>query len=548
MESFQQTLLMMQHLMETWNEISTQILRHPEKILDYHKANFETYFQQWEKMTNDTGFFEDKRFQYKEWQTNVLFNFIERFYLVLSHYIQNLIEKIAPEDPHIANKLRFYAKQWMDASSPTNFVNMNPEVIAKIVDTQGENLISGLNQFMEDMKKSDGFLKMTMTDMDAFELGKNIACTKGAVIYQNELMQLIQYEHTTKKVYSMPILIIPPWINKYYILDLSPQNSLVKWLVDQGFQVFIISWVNPTSAHRHLTFSDYLFQGAKAAIKIIKKITHKEKIHTLGYCIGGTLLGCLLGYYAQKKSSPIQTATFLTTLFDFKEPGDLGVFIDEKQLALMEKSMKKEGYFAGSLMFTIFNTLRANDLIWATFVNNYLKAEKLKSFDLLYWNADSTNIPEKVHRFYLRKMYLQNLLIQPNKIKIRDIALDLSLVKTPSYFLAAIEDHIVPWKSSFMSQKYINGPKKFVLAHSGHVAGIVNPPDKNKYGFYVHPDNIKTPEDFLQSATFITGSWWNDWLQWIVPYAGEAVPFESLKQEKIAHIEDAPGSYVKKRL
>lgn len=548
MEYNEQIHLAINHLVETWSNITRCLLQNPEHLINSQISYCQDYQQLCKDLSDSSEKLADKRFHHNEWQKNVLFNFIKQSYLLLSQHIDNLIKNIEPHDEKMAKKLRFYCRQFMDAVAPTNFANINPEVISKSFESNGTNLLNGLKHFLEDLEQGKGHLNIKMTDHELFKLGENIACTSGKVIYQNDLMQLIQYTATTEKIYQYPLLIIPPWINKYYILDLQQENSLVKWLVDQGFTVFMISWVNPTSQHKEKQFSDYLFEGPLSALEIIKKISGEEKINVLGYCIGGTLLGCMSAYLSEKNDSSILSATFLTTLLDFSEPGELGVFIDEEQINMLEKHMKIKGYLDGRIMASVFNALRANDLIWSSFINNYLKGEKPKPFDLLYWNSDSTNIPEKVHSFYLRNMYLNNNLSNPGKIKIADTSLDLSKIAFPCYLLATQDDHIVPWKTSYKSKQLLNGPVKFVLASSGHVAGVINPPHKKKYGYWTNPNKPKNPDTFLERATFHQGSWWNDWSKWLKKYSGKLLSINSLNLSIQEIIENAPGSYVKNRL
>jgi len=549
MEKNEDINLVVANLIETWNELSQCLMKNPDKLI---KNQF-NYFQEYQNLCQDLSQFielnDDKRFKLDEWNNNNLLIFIKKSYLLLSKHIDNLINEIVDKgNKNIARKLRFFVKQYLDAIAPTNFGNINPEVIAKIAETNGENIITGFRQLLEDIQRGKGQLTIKMTDLEIFKLGENIACTPGKIVYQNDLMQLIQYSATTDKIYQYPLLIIPPWINKYYILDLQQENSLVKWLVDQGYTVFMISWVNPTVRHKDKEFYDYMLEGPLSALEIIKKITGEKQANILGYCIGGTLLGCLLSYLTEKKDSSIRSATFLTTLLDFSDPGELGVFIDEKQIDILEKHMESKGYLDGRIMASVFNALRANDLIWTSFVNNYLKGQKPRPFDLLYWNSDSTNIPNKVHSFYLRNMYLNNYLAQPNKIKIANISLDLRKITHPCYFLAAQDDHIVPWKTAYKSTQIINASVKFVLTSSGHVAGVVNPPQKKKYGYWVSPNTPKNSNDFLSNATFYQGSWWNDWRKWLKKYSGKLQSVNNLNLNIIKAIEDAPGSYVKYKL
>lgn len=487
----------------------------------------------------------DKRFKHEGWQNNILLNFIKQSYLLLLKQVEALINQLNknnPQEYEIQKKLKFFSKQILDAISPSNFAILNPEILAKISETNGANLIKGFEQFLTDLKEGRG--NIAMTDLDRFKVGTNIACTPGHVIYENDIMQLIHYTPITEKIYQFPLLIIPPWINKYYILDLQQENSFVKWLLTQGFSVYMISWVNATSDHQYKEFEDYLLDGPLMALQQIKTITKESQINILGYCIGGTLSACMLAYLAKMNDFSVRSATFLTTLLDFSEPGDLGIFISREQLAVLKKHMDNKGYLDGRIMTAIFNSLRANDLIWNFFINNYLKGQKPEPFDLLYWNSDSTNIPAKVHNFYLQNMYINNLLTKKNKIKLAEVSIDISEINIPSYFLAALNDHIVPWTSAYQSSLLFKSNIRFVLTNSGHVAGVVNPPQKNKYGYWIN-QLCSTPQEFLKTANFMRGSWWNNWLIWQKKFAGRLYLINNEIQHKANFIDTAPGSYVK---
>jgi polyhydroxyalkanoate synthase len=537
------TQLLMGNLIDTWGKLTQSLIQHPDALMKSQLNYWQDYQQLFQNTAQTGSGFNDKRFNHEEWQNNLTLNFVKNAYFLLSNHVESLITDISePENHHLKQRLRFFTQQVMDAMAPTNFATLNPEVMKKMHETNGSNILTGFNQLLDDIEHDN--LSFKMCDLSPFQLGKNIACTPGKVIYQNDLMQLIQYAPATPTTHQVPLLIVPPWINKYYILDLQPENSFVKWLVNQGLTVFMISWVNPSSAHKRKQFSDYMFEGPLTAIKIIQDLTNQAQVNLLGYCVGGTLLGCTLAYLHKKKVSSVRSATFLTTLLDFSEPGELGAFIDEEQLNRLDTYMEAKGYLDGKMMSSVFNALRANDLIWGSFVNHYLKGQKPKAFDLLYWNADATNIPAKVHGFYLRNMYLHNRLIQKNKIKLAGVPLDLSQIKVPCYFLAAQEDHIVPWTTCYKGSQVLSGENKFVLTSSGHVAGVVNPPCRKKYGYWCGGQDETSPEAFLENAVFTSGSWWGDWLTWQKNYAGELAPV--LKSScRIKAIEQAPGSYVK---
>lgn len=488
----------------------------------------------------------DRRFADECWDENVAFDYIKQFYLLGSKYILSLENEYI--DKKYAKEVEFYTRQYVDALSPTNFAATNPTVIKETIDSKGKNIINGLNAFIEDLERGKGKMLMTkMTDYSSFEVGENIATTPGKIIYQNELIQLIQYNATTDTVYEVPLLIVPPWINKFYILDLREENSFIKWAVAQGHTVFVISWKNPDASYADTKFEDYMLKGVLAAIDQVKKETESKTVNTIGYCIGGTLLAATNAYLASKRRKPIKSATYFTTLVDFQEPGDLGVFIDEAKLDALDANMEKEGYLDGSSMATAFNMLRANDLIWPFFINNYLLGKEPMAFDLLYWNSDSTRIPVTTHSYYLRKCYLHNLLREPGGIELDDTPIDLTKIKVPTYFVSAREDHIAPWKSTYEGARLMSGPTRFVLGGSGHIAGIINPPIKNKYNYWTNDEIEVDADDWFDNAKNHEGSWWPDWQKWIQTKSGKKVTARK-PGAKLKTIEDAPGSYVKERI
>jgi polyhydroxyalkanoate synthase len=490
----------------------------------------------------------DRRFKDDAWRENEVFDFIKQSYLLSARYVQDVVKQVEGLDPKTAQKVDFYARQFVDAMSPSNFLLTNPEVLRKTAETGGENLLKGLNNLLSDLEQGKGKLRIRMTDMEAFRLGENIGVSPGKVVYQNDLMQLIQYTPSTEKVLKRPLLIAPPWINKFYILDLRPRNSFVRWAVSQGHTVFMISWVNPDAKLAEKNFEDYMQEGYLEALNAIEQATGEREVNAIGYCLGGTLLASTLAYMAAKKDDRIKSATFFVTLTDFEDAGELGVFIDEEQLKALEGKMAKRGYLEGSEMATTFNMLRANDLIWSFVVNNYLLGNDPFPFDLLYWNADSTRMPAKMHSFYLRKMYQENLLSKPNGISLAGVPIDLRKIKTPAYFLSTREDHIAPWKSTYRGTQRLGGPKRFVLAASGHIAGVVNPPESGKYGHWINDDLPPDAEEWFKGATEMAGSWWPDWHRWVSALGKQQVPARVPGEGKLKAIEDAPGSYVKVRL
>ncbi|NBX02513.1 MAG: class I poly(R)-hydroxyalkanoic acid synthase [Alphaproteobacteria bacterium] len=490
----------------------------------------------------------DKRFRDVAWQENAVFDFLRQSYLLTARWMQHSVSDVEGMEPKDAKKIDFYTRQFVDAMSPSNFLMTNPEVLKATIESKGENLVRGLENMLEDLERGKGSLRISMTDFNAFALGKNLALTKGKVVYQNDLIQLIQYEATTKEVHKTPLLVIPAWINKFYILDLQQENSLVKWLVDQGHTVFVVSWVNPDEHLSEKSFDHYMAEGPLAALDAITEITGEESASVMAYCLGGTLLSITLAWLEAKgHAGRVKSATYLTTMVDFSEAGELSVFIDEEQIKMMEQRMSETGYLEGSEMATTFNMLRANDLIWSFVVNNYLLGKDPFPFDLLYWNADSTRMPAKMHSFYLRNMYQQNLLVSPGALKIGGVPIDLRTIKTPSYVLSAREDHIAPWKSTYAATQIYSGDIRFVLAASGHIAGVINPPSKNKYCHWVSHDHDfpKSPDAWVKGATEQAGSWWTDWDKWQAKFAGKKVPARKCGGGSLKPIEDAPGSYVK---
>jgi len=486
----------------------------------------------------------DKRFRDESWRQGEIFDFIKQSYLLSARYVNDVVGHVEGLNPKTAKKVDFYARQFMDAMSPSNFLLTNPEVLRKTKETGGENLLRGLNNLLTDLERGHGKLSIRMTDQDAFKLGENIAVSPGQVIFQNELMQLIQYNPSTETVLKRPLLILPPWINKFYILDLRPKNSLVRYAVSQGHTVFMVSWVNPDEHLSDAGFEDYMHKGVFAALGAIEAATGERDVNAIGYCLGGTLLGSTLAWMAKRGDDRIKSATFFVCLLDFEEAGELSVFIDEEQLQALESRMQEKGFLEGQDMAATFNMLRSNDLIWSFVVNNYLMGNDPFPFDLLYWNSDATRMPARMHAFYLRHMYQQNLLSTPNGLTLDGETLDLSLVKTPAYFLSTREDHIAPWRSTYRGTQLLGGPKRFVLAASGHIAGVVNPPEGGKYNHWINESLPENAQDWLDGASELAGSWWPDWNRWITALASEQVPARTPGDGALPAIEPAPGSYV----
>ncbi len=534
-------------------EMTARLLANPTALVQAQMGLWRDYMTLWQNTTrriwgeaprpvieSDP---KDKRFADPAWRQNEIFDFIKQSYLLSARYINDVVTHVDGLEPKTAQKVDFYARQFVNALSPSNFVLTNPEVLRKTRESGGENLVRGLSNLLSDLEEGRGNLRIKMTDTEAFKVGENIAVSEGKVVYQTELMQLIQYAPLTENVFARPIVIFPPWINKFYILDLRPKNSLVRYLVAQGHTVFMVSWVNPDARLAEKNFDDYMVEGVLAALAAIEKATGARDVNAVGYCLGGTLLASTLGYMKAKGDARIKSATFLVTLTDFTDAGELGVFIDEEQLSNLEEKMQKRGYMEGGDMATTFNMLRANDLIWSFVVNNYLLGKEPFPFDLLYWNSDATRMPPAMHSFYLRNMYQKNLLAQPRGIAMKGVPVDLSAVDVPMYFLSCREDHIAPWSSTYKGAKLFGGKVRFVLAASGHIAGVVNPPEGGKYNHFVNDEMPERAEEWFGGAQEVGGSWWPDWQRWLSGFdkakVAARVPGKGLKA-----IEAAPGSYV----
>jgi len=489
----------------------------------------------------------DKRFKHEDWEQHFLFDYIKQSYLIAADSLHDAVGNVEGLSDATKRKVNFFTRQYIDALAPSNFALTNPEVFRETIATGGHNLVKGLHNLLDDIERGNGQLKISMTDPKAFELGVNIATTPGKIVFQNDLLQLIQYEPTTPKVAKRPLLVIPPWINKYYILDLREKNSFVKWAADQGLTVFVISWVNPDARLAHKDFEDYLTEGTLAAVGAIERATGEKEVNAVGYCLGGTLLAATLAYMAAGKDKRIASATFMTSLVDFTRAGELEVFIDDEQVASLERKMSERGYLEGSEMANTFNMLRSNDLIWSFVINNYLLGRDPFPFDLLHWNCDSTRMPAKMHSFYLRNMYMKNLLRVPGGITLAGVPIDLSKIAVPTYFVSAIEDHIAPWKTTYEGPKVVSGKSRFVLSGSGHIAGMINPPSANKYGYWTSDKLPDTPDAWLEGAKQHEGSWWVNWRAWLNPHAGAAVPARIPGKGKLKVIEAAPGAYARIR-
>lgn len=541
-------------------ELMAQSMMHPQQLVQAQMDLMRDYMALWQQSMmglmglKATPVAEpkkgDHRFKDPEWQSNFLFDFVKQSYLITARHIQDSVGQVEGLSPNSSKKVNFFTRQFVDALAPTNFALGNPEVLRETVKSGGQNLLKGLDNLLRDIEDGGGQLRVKMTDPTAFELGKNVAVTPGHVVFQNPMMQLLQFSPTTARQYKRPLLIVPPWINKYYILDLKPANSFIKWATDQGHTVFCMSWVNPDKAMAEKLFEDYMTEGLLVAMDAVEKQCGVKQMNLIGYCLGGTLLGATLAYLAATKDTRVASSTYFVSLLDFSIPGELGVFIDEGQVASLEKTMSERGYLEGSEMAGTFNLLRANDLVWSFVINNYLMGKQPFPFDLLFWNSDSTRMPYKMHSFYLRSMYMGNLLREPGGITLAGVPIDLSKVTTPSYFVSTAEDHIAPWRGTYLGATVLGGPVRFVLGGSGHIAGIINPPSAQKYGYWTHPAKAlpANPDDWMAGAVQHTGSWWTDWQAWVTGLDAAQVPARDPAKGKLKSLEPAPGSYAMLRL
>jgi polyhydroxyalkanoate synthase len=547
-------------LQTLWAREMSDPVRATQRATEYNRRLFETTMEIWgdaaarfwglpgQEKEEEEGKKPDKRFTDPEWENNPYYQTLKESYLLASEYLLAEADETDGHDPEEQRRLRFHLKQFVDAMAPVNFLLSNPAALRRIAETGGTSLAEGARNLLADLREG----RLSMTDTTAFELGENIAVTPGKVVFRNELIELIQYEPKTEQVYEVPILFIPPWINKYYILDLRPQNSMVNYLLEQGFQVFMISWKNPDSSMEDTKFEDYMTDGPLAAAEVVKDITGSEKINPVGYCVGGTLLAIMLAWLtAGGDENPFQASTFMVALQDFTDVGETAVFIDEPQVEFMEQQMMERGYLDNRKMANMFNLLRSNDLIWSNVVNNYLLGQKPPAFDLLYWNADGTRMARDAHSFYLRNTYLENNLIEPGKVEIKGRPIDLGKIDGEIYAVGAERDHIVPWYSAWKVGQLTSAKTRFALANSGHIAGMINPPSKGKGRHWVNEGGdageAKTAEEWRENATEHEGSWWEDWTNWLEPRSGEKVEPPEVGSENYPPLEDAPGTYVKER-
>jgi polyhydroxyalkanoate synthase len=544
-------------VVKTLGQVADYWMRDPQRALELQSSLGKAYLDLWanavKRMAGETvepvaaPDPRDKRFADPEWSSNQFFDFLKQGYLLTVQWANRLVKDAEGLDPHTLQKADFYVRQIANAIAPSNFVLTNPELLRETLGSNAENLVRGMHMLAEDIEAGHGNLKIRQSDAKKFEVGRNLALTPGKVIFENDLMQLIQYAPTTTTVLKRPLMIVPPWINKFYILDLTPEKSFIRWCVAQGITVFVISWVNPDTHLAEKDFEDYMRQGPLAALDVIEKVTGERQVNSIGYCVGGTLLATTLAYMASTRDDRIASVTFFAAQVDFTHAGDLKVFVDEEQIAAREREMGQRGYLEGKKMATAFNLLRSNDLIWPYVINNYLRGKEPAPFDLLFWNADATRMPKANHSFYLRNCYLENRLTKGEMV-IGGKKLDLKSVTVPVYNLATREDHIAPAKSVLLGSKYFGGPVRYVLAGSGHIAGVVNPPDKMKYQYWTGPKPTSANlERWLGKAKEHAGSWWPDWFEWLKKLDPTEVPAREPGGGVLTPIEDAPGSYVKVR-
>ncbi len=485
----------------------------------------------------------DRRFAAPAWRDSPIYDYLHQAYLLNVRYLKEMVEVLPAQDDKARDKMRFLARQVADAMAPTNFAATNPEFIQLALETKGQSITDGINNLLKDFEKG----RISMTDESVFEVGKNIATTEGAVVFENEVMQLIQYAPLTPKVGTRPLLVVPPCINKFYIMDLQPDNSLIRFLVEQGNTVFLVSWRNPMEAQGHLGWDDYLEHGPLAAISVVREMTRVKQINALGFCVGGTILTSALGVLKARGEDSVASLTLLTTLLDFSDTGEIGLFIDEQALTTREATIGQGGLLPARDLQNTFSFLRANDLVWNYVQNNYLKGQKPQAFDLLYWNSDSTNLPGPFACWYMRNMYLDNSLRVPGKLSMCGETVDLGKLDMPVYLLATREDHIVPWQSAYLSTRILGGKLRFVLGASGHIAGVINPASKNKRSYWINDDVQADADAWLAAATEMKGSWWLDWANWIKEHCGEQRAARKIGTTKYKAIEPAPGRYVRER-
>ncbi|WP_409418326.1 class I poly(R)-hydroxyalkanoic acid synthase [Phenylobacterium sp.] len=543
------------HVAPALTDVMGRLVAQPDRLVRAQADLFQRYLELWQSAARRAGGESvepvvkpekgDKRFNDPDWIENPVFDVIKQSYLLTSNWLNGLVSEVEGADPMTKRRVEFFMKMLTDAFSPSNFLASNPAALREAMASRGESLVKGMENFAVDLTRGGGQLAISQTDYEMFKIGENVATAPGKVVFQNPILQLLQFNPTTEQVHEIPLLIFPPWINKFYILDLRPENSMIRWLTDQGFTVFVASWVNPDPALAGKTFEDYMHEGIYAATDAAMTQAGVDRVNTVGYCIGGTLLSSSMAHMAAKNDQRISSATFFAAQQDFAEAGDLLLFTNEDWLGDLEKQMDAAGgVLSGQAMAETFNSLRANDLIWSFFVNNYLMGKEPKPFDLLFWNSDQTRMPKALHLFYLRKFYGENALAK-GELVLDNVKLDLKNVKTPVYVQSSKEDHIAPARSVYRGARLFGGPVTFTLAGSGHIAGVINAPVANKYQHWTNSDLPESVEQWMAGAAETPGSWWPHWAEWLRAKSGGLVPARDPAKGKLAPIEDAPGSYVK---
>jgi len=543
------------HVAPALTEVMGRLAAHPDRLMRAQADLFGRYMDLWKSAAQRVhgepsvevaqpgkG---DKRFADPDWSQNPVFDVIKQSYLITSDWLNELVGGVEGVEPITKRRVEFFTKMLTDAFSPSNFLLSNPAALREAMQTEGESLLKGMENFAADLTRGGGQLSISQTDFSQFKVGENVATAPGKVIFQNELIQILQFDPTTEHVCEIPMLIFPPWINKFYILDLRPENSMIRWLTSQGITVFVTSWVNPDATLATRTFEDYLKEGIYAATDAVMRQAGVSQVNTVGYCIGGTLLSCALAHMAARGDTRIASATFFAAQQDFSEAGDLLLFTNEEWLQQLEGMMDASGgVLSGQAMADTFNALRSNDLIWSFFVNNYLMGKEPRPFDLLFWNADQTRMPKTLHLFYLRKFYGENALAK-GELVLDNVRLDLGKVKTPIYVQSSREDHIAPYRSVYKGAKLFGGPVNFMMAGSGHIAGVINHPDARKYQHWTNPELPATVEEWMAGAVEHPGSWWPEWMTWLKARSGGEIPARDPAKGPLKPLEDAPGSYVK---
>ncbi len=545
------------HVAPALTDVMGRLAAQPDRMMRAQADLFSRYMDLWKSTTRRMAGESpdavvapgkgDKRFADPDWSENPVFDVMKQSYLLTSNWLNGLIAEVEGVDPLSKRRVEFFMKMLTDAFSPSNFLVSNPAALREVMATNGESLLKGMENFASDLERGGGQLSISQTDFTPFKVGENIATAPGKVIFQNELIQILQFEPTSETVHEIPLLIFPPWINKYYILDLRPENSMIRWLTAQGFSVFVASWVNPDQRLATKTMTDYMAEGIYAGTQAVLKQANVSQVNAVGYCIGGTLLSCTLAHMAAKGIEPIASATFFAAQQDFSEAGDLLLFADDEWINDVEKKMDQGGgVLSGQSMADTFNALRANDLIWSFFVNNYLMGKEPKPFDLLFWNADQTRMPKVLHLFYLREFYRDNKLAK-GELTLGGERLDLSKVKIPLYVQSSKEDHIAPFRSVYKGARLFGGKTRFMMAGSGHIAGVINAPVAHKYQHWTNEALPETIEEWIEGATEHPGSWWENWAEWLAERSGPMVPARDPSKGPLKPIEAAPGSFVKVR-